>query len=70
MKIYQGTSLVAPNPPAAVKALPAMRARRFGAGTAASLLCSLLWLAGCGQKGPLTLPPAKAPASTASSPAH
>ncbi|WP_255501118.1 LPS translocon maturation chaperone LptM [Mitsuaria sp. WAJ17] len=39
---------------------------------AVSLLASVLWLSACGQKGPLTLPPAKAAASAAaaSSPAR
>jgi len=32
------------------------------------LVCTLAWLAGCGVKGPLTLPPA-APAATPAAPA-
>jgi predicted small lipoprotein YifL len=35
-------------------------------GAACGIALSLFTLAGCGQKGPLTLPPAAAPAAAAS----
>ncbi len=41
--------------------------RVLTAGLGALTLCSLAALSACGQKGPLTLPPAKPAASTPSS---
>ncbi|WP_342399036.1 LPS translocon maturation chaperone LptM [Roseateles subflavus] len=74
MKINPGGSLVphgADSMRTARKAMPSMRSRgRLGAAArlGALALCSLAALSACGQKGPLTLPPAKpaamAPAST------
>lgn len=61
MKTYQAASLVATQGRPARMALQSMRSRR--AGMAASLLCAVLWLPGCGQKGPLSLPPEKARAA-------
>lgn len=75
MKINPGGSLVpheADSTRAARKAMPSMRSRvqgRIASGLGALALCGLTALSACGQKGPLTLPPAKPAAAPASIPA-
>ena len=75
MKINPGGSLVpheADSTQAARKAMPLMRSRtqrRIASGLGALALCGLMALSACGQKGPLTLPPAKPAATPASTPA-
>ena len=70
MKTYAGPSLVPTGQDAARKPLRPVRPRLRRATVGAAALCGLLWLSACGQKGPLSLPPAKAPPTAASSPAR
>lgn len=53
-----------------ISVVPPQRARRRPAALPLALVLACLGLAGCGQKGPLTLPkPTASPATTAKAPA-
>ncbi|EHR70016.1 hypothetical protein BurJ1DRAFT_1143 [Burkholderiales bacterium JOSHI_001] len=64
---FQNSVVSAPAPRRAAKQSPSARQ---AVATLALAIAGLLAVAGCGQKGPLTLPAGKTPAGAASAPAR